>query len=288
MELKIQGVSKSYGSQLALQNLTLNFKPGTIAILGPNGSGKTTLLRCLASLTRPDRGQLWFDGFPYSKNLKRLRGQLGYLHQDLDLPASLTPRRFLEYLATLKDGSTPGQVDRLLSALSLEEIADRPFARLSSGQIRLAGIAQAFLGCPMLLLLDELTHGLDVEERERAFALARRLVPERLILYSTHEPADAERMADRMIVLSQGQVIFFGEADDLRQQAQGAVHQVTVPAGEIIQGIVTAHRDVYFGKETTVRVIGQPPSDYPASIVDPSMEEAYLWLLRGSTGVEKI
>lgn len=288
MELKVQGISKSYGFQTALQNVTLNLEPGTIAILGPNGSGKTTLLRCLATLTKPDNGHLWFDGFPYTKNLPRLRSKLGYLPQDLDLPACLTPRRLLEYLSTLKNISDAIQIDWLLTVLGLEEIADWPFARLSGGQIRLVGIAQAFLGKPNLLLLDELNHGLDVEERERAFALARKPVPGRLILFSTNEPADAERMADRMIVLSQGQVIFFGEADDLRQQAQGAVHQVTVPAGEIIQGIVTAHRDVYFGKETTVRVIGQPPSDYPASIVDPSMEEAYLWLLRGSTGVENI
>jgi ABC-type multidrug transport system ATPase subunit len=112
-------------------------------------------------------------------------------------------------------------VDRLLAALGLERVADRPFARLSGGQIRLAGIAQAFLGCPDLLLLDELTSGLDVEERERVFSLARQLVPGRLILYSTHEPAVAGRPADRIIVLRQGQVIFSGDPDALRRQAQG-------------------------------------------------------------------
>lgn len=221
MELKIQGLSKSYGRQVALQDVTLDLRQGTIALLGPNGSGKTTLLRCLASLTRPDRGQLWFDGYSYSKHLPRLRSRLGYLPQDLDLPASLTPRRFLEYLATLKAVSAGSQVDRLLAALGLEGIADRPFARLSGGQIRLAGIAQAFLGCPDLLLLDELTSGLDVEERERVFALARQPVPGRLILYSTHEPAIASRTADRMIVLRQGRVIFSGDPDMLRRQAQG-------------------------------------------------------------------
>lgn len=208
MELKIRGLSKSYGSQVALQDVTLDLKPGTIALLGPNGSGKTTLLRCLASLIKPDRGQLWFDRLPYTQNFPRLRGQLGYLPQDLDLPASLTPRRLLEYLSTLKNVFDTSHVNRLLAALGLEEIADRPFARLSGGQVRLAGIAQAFLGCPKLLLLDELTRGLDVEERERVFALARKPVPGRLILYSTHEPTDAERIADRVVFLHQGRVIF--------------------------------------------------------------------------------
>lgn len=220
MELKIQGLSKSYSSQVALQKVTLNLKPGIVAVLGLNGAGKTTLLRCLASLTKSDRGQLWFDGLPYSQNLARLRGQIGYLPQDLDLPASLTPRRLLEYLATLKNITEDSQVDRLLSALGLEEMADWPFGKLSGGQIRLAGIAQAFLGRPKLLLLDELTHGLDLEERERVFALARQPVLGRLILYSTHETADAGRLADRVIVLRQGQVTFFGEVDNSRWQDQ--------------------------------------------------------------------
>lgn len=218
MELKIQGLSKSYSSQVALQNVTLILKPGIVAVLGQNGSGKTTLLRCVASLTKPERGQLWFDGLPYSQNLAWLRGQIGYLPQDLDLPTSLTPRRLLGYLATLKNITEYSQVDQMLSALGLEMVADRPFAKLSGGQIRLSGIAQAFLGRPKLLLLDELTHGLDVEERERVFALARQPVPGRLILYSTHEPADAGRLADRVIILRQGQVTFFGEVDDSRWQ----------------------------------------------------------------------
>lgn len=218
MELKIQELSKSYGYQVALQNVTLNLKPGIVAVLGSNGAGKTTLLHCLSTLTKPDGGQLWFDGLPYSKNLARLRAQIGYLPQDLDLPASLTPRRLLEYLGTLKNITEDGQVDQLLSALGLEEIADRSFAKLSGGQVRLAGIAQAMQGRPMLLLLDELTRGLDVEERERAFALARRPVPGRLILYSTHDPADVDRLADMVIVLRQGRVIFSGESDTFHQE----------------------------------------------------------------------
>jgi len=230
VELKIQGLSKSYSSQVALQNVTLHLKPGIVAVLGQNGAGKTTLLRCLASLTKPDRGQLWFDGLPYSQNLARLRGQIGYLPQDLDLPAGLTPRRLLEYLATLKNITEDGQVNHLLSALGLEEIADWPFGKLSGGQIRLVGIAQAFLGRPKLLLLDELTHGLDVEEREWVFTLARQPVPGRLILYSTHETADAGRLADRVIVLRQGQVTFFGEVDNSRWQDQDVL--ILVETGE--------------------------------------------------------
>ena len=215
MELKIRGLSKAYGSQVALRDVDLNLQPGVVALLGPNGSGKTTLLRCLASLLKADHGRLWFGGLPYAQNLPRLRSQLGYLPQDLDLPPGLTPRRFLEYLGALKHIPDENQVDELLSALGLEEIADRPFLSLSAGQIRLVGIAQAFLGQPSLLLLDELTRGLDVEERERVFALAHRPFPGRLILFSTHDPPDAGHLADHAIVLHRGQVIFAGKVGDL-------------------------------------------------------------------------
>lgn len=217
MELKIRGLSKSYGSLVALREVTLDIMPGTVALLGPNGSGKTTLLRCLASLLRPDRGGMWFNRFPYAQNLPRLRNQLGYLPQDLELPPSLTPRQLLEYLGRLKNISESDQVDDLLSALNLNSFAQRPFARLSGGQIRLAGIAQAFLGQPSLLLLDELTGGLDVEERECVFRLVRKPLPGRLILFSTHELSDAKRLADQVIVLQQGQVIFAGKAADFHE-----------------------------------------------------------------------
>jgi ABC-2 type transport system ATP-binding protein len=244
VELRVRRLSKYYGAQEALQDVTLDLQPGTVALLGPNGSGKTTLLRCLATLLKPDRGQLWFDGLHYTRNLPQLRSQIGYLPQDLDLPTSLTPRRLLEYLWVLKNFTEDGQVantprslickpallvwdvDQLLSALGLEVIAGAPFGRLSGGQVRLAGIAQAFLGCPNLLLLDELTHGLDVEERQRVFALVRKHVPGRLILFSTHDPADARWLADRVIVLRRGQVVFFGEVDDFHRQIQDTVHSI--------------------------------------------------------------
>ncbi len=222
MELRIQGLSKSYGSQVALRDVTLELMPGTVALLGPNGSGKTTLLRCLASLLKQDNGGLWFNGLPYTQNFPWLRGQLGYVPQDLDLPASLTPRRLMEYLGTLKNIPDAGQVDQILSALGLQQVADLPFSSLSGGQIRLTGIAQAFLGRPSLLLLDELTRGLDLEEREHVFALARKPLPGRLILFRTHEPSDVERLADQAIVLHQGRVIFSGIVDDLIS-IQGAI-----------------------------------------------------------------
>jgi ABC-type multidrug transport system ATPase subunit len=221
VELRIQGLSKSYGSRVALRDVTIEITPGKVALLGPNGSGKTTLLRCLATLLQPDNGGLWFDGLPYAQNSPWFRSQIGYLPQELHFPHNLTPRQLLEYLGTLKNISESGQVDYLLSALGLKSVADRPFGRLSGGQIRLTGIAQAFLGKPSLLLLDELTRGLDVEERERVFALARKSSSGRLIVFSTHDPPDVERFTEQAIVLQQGRVIFSGKTEDLHHHIPG-------------------------------------------------------------------
>lgn len=273
MELRIKGVTKYYGTQTALQNVTLDLTPGIIAIMGPNGSGKTTLLRCLASLVQPDRGQLWFDGFDYRKNVASLRSQIGYLPQELDLPVHLTPRRLLTYLATLKNATVGSQVDCLLSALSLEKIADWPFSRLSGGQIRLVGIAQAFLGQPSLLLLDELTRGLDVEERAKVFALARKLVPGRLILFSTHDPSGAERLADRVIIFREGQVLFFGKVPELYQKAQAAGDSVGTPIKGSGQGEGIM-------RNTRPEAIDSAQSNSPGATYESTFEEAYLRLVR--------
>lgn len=280
MELKARGLSKSYGAQMALQDVDLDLQPGTVALLGPNGSGKTTLLRCLASLLKPDRGQLWFDGLPYTQNLPRLRGQLGYLPQNLDLPASLTPRRLLEYLATLKHISGESQVDHLLFDLGLEEIVERPFARLSGGQVRLVGIAQAFLGYPSLLLLDELTRGLDVEERERVFALALKPVPGRLILFSTHIPANVDHLADKVVVLNAGRILYAGSLEGLRRQAQGQVWEVWLPKAEAdgLQNHFVVSRRIDHRDETILRVVGESPPGPRAKEVEATVEEAYLLL----------
>jgi len=280
MELKIQGVTKYYGTRAALQNVTLGLMPGIIAVMGPNGSGKTTLLRCLASLVQPERGQLWFDGLDYRRNATSLRSRIGYLPQELDMPSHLTPRQLLAYLATLKNTPMDHAVYPLLDALGLETIADIPFSRLSGGQIRLVGIAQAFLGQPDLLLLDELTRGLDVEERARVFALVRKPAPGRLLLYSTHHPADAEQAADGVIILRQGRVLFSGEVAKLYQQAQTIGSSLVTPIQENNPRSKRISQENDASGSMEARLIYPSVSDSPDSTIGLTIEEAYLRLLQ--------
>lgn len=220
MELKVQKLSKAFGSQSALKNVSLELTSGCVAILGPNGSGKTTLLRCLAALVRPDSGHLWFDGLSYAQNIQLIRGRVGYLPQELHLPDHLSGRKILNYFAVLKESNASEQVEDLIVTLGLQKVADRPISSLSYGEIRLFGIAQALLGNPQLILLDEPTRGLDVKERGKVFSLLRRYLSGCLILYTTHDVEDVTRMADRVIILYEGEVVFFKAVKDLHFSAR--------------------------------------------------------------------
>lgn len=220
MELVVENLSKAFGSQSALKNVNLQLTSGCIAVLGPNGSGKTTLLRCLATLLRPDSGHLWFDGLSYAQNLQLIRSRVGYLPQELHFPNHLSGQQILNYLAALKESSTSEQVEDLITALGLQNVADKPLSSLSHGTIRLFGIVQALLGKPQLILLDEPISGLDVKERYRVFSLLRRNLSERLILYTTHDVENIIRMADFVVILFEGEVVFFGTVRDLYCSAQ--------------------------------------------------------------------
>jgi ABC-type multidrug transport system ATPase subunit len=220
--LRVEGLAKRYEGRVALHHVSLCLRPGVVALLGHNGSGKSTLLRLLATLTSPTAGTMTFGGQPYAGDLRPLRRVLGYLPQDLDLPPGMTPRRLLCYLGQLRDlrltrAELDARVDALLAGLGLATLADRPLSQLSGGQARMVGLAQAVMGEPGLLLLDELTRGLDVDERARAFRLLRTPGVQRLTMFSTHI-ADECAQADALVVLARGRLAFCGTADQLMAQ----------------------------------------------------------------------
>lgn len=212
MSLYLHHIRKAYNGHVALENITLKLNHGIIALLGSNGSGKSTLLRLLATLDQPDNGVIQWHGLNYTDNLFQLRQQIGYLPQALDLPEHLTPYRLLHYLAQIRHVSSSA-VDEIMSKLALDTLMHQRFSQLSGGQLRLVGIAQAFLRQPELLLLDELTSGLDVVERERVY----RLLSERnkFTIFSTHILEEAECIANTIIVLHHGRILFHGTCAEL-------------------------------------------------------------------------
>lgn len=275
-------MQKAYGRTVALAGVSLRARSGVMALLGPNGSGKSTLLRMLATVTTPDAGLLSFGNRSYRGDLRPIRRVLGYLPQEVELPEHLTPLALLRYMAGLKSLEAEPQAGALLGAMGLAELAGRPVSSLSSGQLKRVAIAQALLGEPRLLILDEPTAGLDPEERDRVLQVITRPKQGRVVVLSSHVPSEVEPIADQVLVLHAGSALFAGTVDELRRRAKGRVHEVRAPANAVERLLTECHvsRIVSGGAEVRLRVVGALPAGVRGEAVAPSLEDAYLLLLR--------
>jgi ABC-2 type transport system ATP-binding protein len=277
MTATLRGVSKTYGRLVALHPTTLSLDAGVIGLLGPNGAGKTTMLRLLSSALAPSEGEIAVSGHDVTGSpaeRTRARRRIGYLPQEVVFPRGMTAFGFLDYVAVLKEWEqTDARHEEVRRVLALVDLAERSTTKvrvLSGGQRRRLAIAQALIGQPDLLILDEPTTGLDPEQR----AGLRRLVSSLpgTVLLSTHQTEDVSALCDRVIVLDGGRVRFDGTVPELLETAAGRVHQ----GAEVSAGAVHTWRT----GTGHMRSVGGRPVD-GALPVDPTVEDAYL-LLRGA------
>lgn len=284
--LEIRDVGKRYGDLWALRDVTLEVDRGVVGLLGPNGAGKSTLMRILATISRPTRGEVRWEGRPLSDDPDRLRRVLGYLPQSFGVYPKLTAREFLRYLAAAKGLSADRRIDDLLSLVGLREASGRKLETYSGGMRQRVGIAQALLNDPELLIVDEPTVGLDPEERARFRGLLSELGGDRIVLLSTHIVSDVEAAAGRIAVLDEGRLRADGPAEELLAAVDGRVWELVV-AGDRLADLRSrypvasaAHR----ADGTHVRLVaaGRPASDAEAAA--PTLEDAYLWLMREAAG----
>lgn len=285
MKVSISHLDKNYrGGVQALRDVNLEIETGMFGLLGPNGAGKTTLLRILATLLKPSRGEVRVDGFnvthPHQKwAVKQL---LGYLPQELGLYPSLTVTEFLDYIATLKNLHHPvaraNAVEQVMVQAGLRSVAHQRIHTISGGMKRRVGIAQALLGSPRLLIVDEPTVGLDPEERVRFRNLLARLAAECVVILSTHIVEDIANTCHDMAVLHLGQVRFRGSPQALIQAASGMAWEIELPPDHV------PHKDWRIVSQTIIddhlrlRVVGACPYAL-ARPVTPTLEEAYLVLM---------
>ncbi|BCJ56908.1 ATP-binding cassette domain-containing protein [Micromonospora endophytica] len=218
--VSIHGLRVSYGSRPVLEELELELGVGVHGLLGPNGAGKTTLMRVLATVLRPDRGEVRLLGRQLSDpaGLRLARRQLGYLPQSFGFYPRFTVREFVEYFAWLKEmppEAIPLAVDRAIERVGLLDRADDRMKHLSGGMLRRAGIAQAIVNDPKLLLLDEPTAGLDPEQRVEFRALLRQLGLDAVVLVSTHLVEDVVAACARVSLVDKGRLVFTGRPDEL-------------------------------------------------------------------------
>ncbi len=212
--LEIDLVSKTYrGGIRAVHEIALDLRPGIVGLLGPNGAGKSTLMRIVATVAKPTSGTVRWDGDDVVRAPQALRRVLGYLPQDAGVYPHLDAYEFLDYIAALKEidaRCARRQIGELLNALDLVPVAKRPLGTLSGGNRQRVAIAQALLGDPQLLVVDEPTVGLDPEQRVRFRDLLARFAQDRIVLLSTHVVSDIETTADRIVVIAAGRVIADG------------------------------------------------------------------------------
>lgn len=215
MELLIDRLTKQYGSKIAVDKISLKLEKGVYGLLGANGAGKTTLMRLMCGILKPTGGSVTFDGMDVS--MEEYRSGLGYLPQDFGYYPDFTGRDFLLYMAALK-GLDKKRAKRksaeLLKLVALEDAADKKIKTYSGGMKQRLGIAQALLGEPKLLILDEPTAGLDPKERVRFRDLIAELGKENIVLLSTHIVSDIEHIADVVLMMKDGQLIFQGQWDE--------------------------------------------------------------------------
>ena len=217
MELVIDRLTKQYQNKIAVDRISLTLHKGVYGLLGANGAGKTTLMRMLCGILKPTGGSITLDGVDVSE--EAYRAVLGYLPQDFGYYPEFTGMDFLLYMAALK-GLTKDQArskaKELLKLVALEDVAKKKIKTYSGGMKQRLGIAQALLNDPEILILDEPTAGIDPKERVRFRNLIGELGKDSIVLLSTHIVSDIERVADEILMMKGGQLIFKGPWDEAK------------------------------------------------------------------------
>ncbi len=275
--LRVDGVSHRYGPREALRDVSLAAVGGVITVLGPNGAGKTTLLRSIATVQRATAGSIHLDGLDVRIEPDRTeaRRRLGYLPQEPRFAPRATVFDVVDYLAICKEHHDRRrrhrEVYRVLDAVNLRDRARDRVKTLSGGMVRRLGLAQALLGRPRLLVLDEPAAGLDPDQRLQLRDQLSRLGAAATVVVSTHMTDEAAAISSQVVVIADGRVRFSGTAAGLTERARGRVWI----APEASPGAVRAWRQ----PDGSHRCVGDPPPG--ALAVEPTMEDGYLLLVSG-------
>jgi ABC-type multidrug transport system ATPase subunit len=284
--IEITALTKTYQGQTpALSEVSMTIQStGMFGLLGPNGAGKTTFMRILAGILTPTSGNVKVFGHDLgtAQGKQAAKALIGYLPQDLPLYPTLTAWEFLDYMARLK-GVTSSQarkqqVGELLDLVRLTDVANRRLKTYSGGMKRRVGIAQAMLGNPRLVIVDEPTVGLDPEERVRFRNLLTAVSERCVVLLSTHVIEDIGYSCNDLAILQKGTVRFRGSPRTLIQGARGKVWSVLSRDEAPSQGthIVST---LQLEQGIQYRVIGTPESRFKASPIEPSLEDSYMLLM---------
>lgn len=284
--LTIRNLSKTYPNGVAaLNQISLDMPAGMFGLLGPNGAGKSSLMRTIATLQLPDSGEISFDGINVLKEPDKIRRTLGYLPQDFGVYPKVTALDLLDHFAVLKGYANKAErkqvVEALLQQVNLFEERKRAVATFSGGMRQRFGIAQALLGDPRLIIVDEPTAGLDPEERNRFLNLLASIGADKLVILSTHIVEDVTDLCPQLAVIAKGRVVLSGKPADSIAALGDKVWRKTITRQEL-DGIKAQHlvlSERFVGGQPVVHVYADSkPEGFEA--VAPGLEDVYFLKLK--------
>lgn len=302
MELQFDNISKSYGATLALNRFSASLTPGIYAILGPNGSGKSTLMNILTGNLRADSGVITYAGDDgKAENILdmggRFREKLGFMPQYPGMYPNFLVHCFLGYVAALKDVGAgqkrrerkqiiARQIEAVLHAVDLYDVRHRKIRALSGGMKQRLALAQAILGDPKILVLDEPTAGLDPKQRILIRNYISEIALNKIVLIATHVVSDVEFIAKEILMLKKGVLIAMGTLQTLLQQMENRVWELSVPEAQISQyqgtyAVTNISKHPNQSGAVVFRVLSDRMPDSHAVPVSPTLEDYYLYTFGG-------
>jgi len=292
MNISIKNLNKVYGRDIhALKEINLEIENGMFGLLGPNGAGKTTLMRILVTLLEPSEGTVKFGDLDFKKDRRSIRSMLGYLPQEFHTFSKLKTGEFLDYaaqLAGLRNSKERNKkVDEILESVGLYEARERQANKLSGGMKRRLGIAQALIGNPRILIIDEPTTGLDPEERLRfRNLLADMSQNDIIIILSTHIVGDISSSCGRMAMLNKGEMVYNGSPDKLIDQVRGHAWLIEAKDSELdqIKTNYTVISTVPSSNGWDVQVVSEKMDGFDGRQIEPTLEHAYVYFLEYTLG----
>lgn len=291
MKLVLDNLTKEFGEFVAVDHINLTMTNGVYGLLGVNGAGKTTLMRMLCTLLKPTSGNIYCNGKDIFKMDGEYRNLLGYLPQDFGFYPEFTVNDYLLYIATIK-GERPAvarkRTNELISKVGLAKVANKKLKKLSGGMKRRAGIAQAMLNNPKILILDEPTAGLDPNERIRFRNLISELSEERLVLLSTHIVSDIEYIANEILMMKDGAILNKGTLDEIISTMPEKVWNCIVPQ-QSVSAITKRYKVSNMKSENhgvDLRIISAEKPCETAVYVQPSLEDVFLYYFGEKVGDE--
>ena len=282
--LSTSGLTKQFGHHKAVNNVDLHVKKGAIyGFIGRNGAGKTTFLKMISGLSKPTDGEIQMFGYR-NEELKNVRSRISCLIEAPGIYGNMSAYHNLAIKCRLFGINDSKYIENILKIVGLSEVGKKKTKHFSLGMKQRLGIAQAMLNDPRILILDEPTAGLDPKERVRFRNLISAFSKDRIVILSTHIVSDVEFIAEEIIMMKSGQIIHFGNPQEITSEIDGQVWECTVPtayAEKYAAAYNTSNLRNISGNQTILRIIGNRPPMENAVRVQPTLEDLYLFYFKG-------